>query len=561
MSLVTESPDPSTTVRAAGWAELGAGRWQEARTLFDEALAAGETAEGYEGLSWAAWWLDDAETVFDARERAYRLYRRSDDARSAARMAAWLASDQLDFRGAAAVAGGWLQRAHRLIDPLEPGPEHGWLAFFEGYVASMSGAPATAAELGARAAELGRRFDVPDLEMLGLALEGATLVGLAQVRAGMRCLDEATAMALAGEAEVPISGAWACCFLVSACTAVRDHERAYEWCDRIAEFAERYGSRYMLAFCRAEYGVVRMWRGEWREAEALFEAAIEDFTSSRPAMVGPPLVGLAELKRRQGRLDEATALLDRAGSSGRALLSRARLALDRGDARAAAELADRILRRAPAEPTLGSAPALDIRARARIARGELDEASADAAALRMLEEHVDTAAFRASTDLVAGMLEAARGHHESARALLEDAVDGFESSRAPFDAAQARIALATSLSALGQRDPAVREAQAALEQLTKLGASSEAERARRTLLAVSGDSKPGDERRRLTKREHEVLGLLTDGLTNRQIAERLVVSEHTVHRHVTSILRKLDLPSRTAAAAYALRSGLLEQPS
>ena len=53
-----------------------------------------------------------------------------------------------------------------------------------------------------------------------------------------------------------------------------------------------------------------------------------------------------------------------------------------------------------------------------------------------------------------------------------------------------------------------------------------------------------------------MLGLLAEGLTNRQIAERLVVSEHTVHRHVTNILRKLDLPSRTAAAAHAVRAGL-----
>ena len=55
-----------------------------------------------------------------------------------------------------------------------------------------------------------------------------------------------------------------------------------------------------------------------------------------------------------------------------------------------------------------------------------------------------------------------------------------------------------------------------------------------------------------------MLRLLAGGLTNRQIAERLVVSEHTVHRHVTNILRKLELPSRTAAAAVAVRSGLLE---
>jgi RNA polymerase sigma factor (sigma-70 family) len=61
----------------------------------------------------------------------------------------------------------------------------------------------------------------------------------------------------------------------------------------------------------------------------------------------------------------------------------------------------------------------------------------------------------------------------------------------------------------------------------------------------------------LSTREREVLALLAEGLTNRQIAERLVLSEHTVHRHVTNILRKLDVPSRTAAAARAVHAGLV----
>jgi LuxR family maltose regulon positive regulatory protein len=242
---------PGSQSVSNGWTALSRGSWKEARTIFEQELEAGESAEALEGLSWAAWWLDDAHTVFEARERAYRLYSEGRDPASAARMATWLAADHLDFHGALAVAKGWLRRAGRMLEPLDPGPDHGWLAFHEGHIAGMCGDPVKAAELGVRAAKLGRRFQVRDLEMLGMALQGASLVASAQVEEGMRFLDEATAVALAGEATVPISSAWTCCFLVSACTAVLDYGRAFEWCDRIAEFAERYGSRYMLAFCRA----------------------------------------------------------------------------------------------------------------------------------------------------------------------------------------------------------------------------------------------------------------------------------------------------------------------
>ena len=543
-----------------GWEELQEGRWEAARAHFEQAAAADVTAEAFEGLSWAAWWLDDAEAVFAARERAFRLYEDAGDAAAAARMATWLASDQLDFHGAFAVASGWVRRAHRLLDPLEQGPAHGWLAFLEGYIAHVGGDTSKAAELGRRSAELGRRFDVPDLEMLGLAIEGATLVACAQVEQGMRCLDEATAVALQDEATVPISGAWTCCFLVSACTAVRDYERAFEWCDRIAEFSSRYGSRYMLAFCRAEYGIVHLWRGRWGEAEELLLASIEDFTRSRPAMTAGPLQGLAELRRRQGQWAEAAEILERAGPSPDVQLCRARLALDRGDAGRAAELAERFLRQVPAGRRLDRGPAFELLARARTARGELEQAGAALEALRDIEGAVGTQPLRASVDLAEGLLATAGGDHARARALFEDATDRFERSGGPFEAAQARIELATTLLALGRRDVAEQEAASALAQLLELGADAEAERARRLQSAAAGSDDDAAPLRELTRRERDVLRLVAEGLTNRQIAERLVVSEHTVHRHVTNMLRKLDLPSRTAAAALAARQGLLDEP-
>jgi LuxR family transcriptional regulator, maltose regulon positive regulatory protein len=551
---VTEAAHPaSSDPFVGGWAELRAGRWNDARSLFERALAAHETAEALEGLSWACWWLDDADGVFAAREGAHRLYKDRGDAAGAARMAIWLAADQLDFHGAWAIASGWLQRAHRLLGPLEPGPEHGWLAFHEGYVALGSGEAATALELAGQAMELGRRFGVPDLEMLGLALEGATLVAAARVDEGMRRLDEATAAALEDEATIPISGAWTFCFLVGACTAVLDFDRAREWCDRIEEFADRYGSRYMLAFCRAEYGAVHLWRGRWADAEAMLEASVEDFSRSRPAWVGGPLVALAELRRRQGRPKDALGLLSEAGASSNAHLCRARLALDSGRAREAAEQIQRLLRQLPADRRLDRAPALELLVDARTARGEFEEAASAVEALRTLERQVGTVALRACADRAEGVLACGRGEYDRSRALLEDAVDRFESSGAPFEAAQARLDLATCLIGLGRTEAAEREARAALDQLAELPADDG--RARRILAAAGGDRGTHGQ---LTPREREVLSLLADGLTNRQIAERLVVSEHTVHRHVTNLLRKLDLPSRTAAAAHAVRSGLLD---
>jgi len=525
----------------AGWSALREGRWDAARTAFTDALATERTPEALEGLSWAAWWLDDADEVFAARAASFDLYRRARRPADAARMATWLAVDHLDFHGAAAVANGWLRRARRLLESQPPGPDHGWLAFHEGYVAQGRGDGDTARGRARAAAEAGRRFDVPDLEMLGLALDGAVLVGSGQVEAGMRLLDEATTVALEGRAEIPISEAWTCCFLVGSCALVRDYDRAEEWCDRIAQFAEQYGSRYMLAFCRAEYGAVHVARGRWDEAGRLLETAHEDFARSRPAWAGGPLVGLAELRRRQGRVAETERLLAEAGPSQSALLCAGRLLLDRGDPRGAAERGQRVLRRIPA----GSprrADALELVLRARLELGDLAGARRAVEALREIATEAGTRHLQATADLAEGMLAGTRGEQDRARALLEDAADVFAEQGTPYEEARARSELAAVLHASGRAAEARREGSAARVSLGRLGARPPAEL--RDLTPV------------VTRREQEVLALLAEGLTNREIASRLVISEHTVHRHVTNILRKLGLPSRAAAAAHAVRSGI-----
>jgi len=548
---------------AAGRDALRAGQWQRARECFVAALSVGASAEAYEGLGWAAYCLDDDPLTFESREHAFRLYRERGDDHAAARVAAWLAADWAEFRGETAVCNGWLQRAHRLLDGREPGPGHAWLAVHE---ASMiiDEDPSTALRLAVDAAELGRRFGVVELEMLGLALEGRALVSLGELDQGMRRLDEATATALGGDAELLSCVAWACCYLVSACEQVRDYDRASQWCRQVGEFCERHEIGFLLGICRAKYAGVLTWQGRWDEAEAEVNLAA-DGLASRPLFVEEALVRLAELRRLQGRFDEAVELFDRCEGSVRALLGRAALAADRGCWADAGELTERFLRRYPEPHRIERSPGLEVAVRAYVALGDQERAVAAMEELRAIAGRSQTRPLRAAAAVAEAVLARSRGETAAARACLEDAIDLLAGSPARHEVGRARLELAAVLLDEGRPDDARVAAATALQDLCALGALAEVTRAE-TMLAALADravvappdlgGRAGGPLEALTPRECEVLSLVAEGLTNQEIAQRLVVSGHTVHRHVTSILRKLAVPSRAAAASVAVRHGL-----
>jgi DNA-binding CsgD family transcriptional regulator len=546
----------------AGRAALDRGDWQAARQAFEKSLQTEERPEALEGLGLAAWWLDLSEVVFDARERAYRLYREHGDDLGAARMAVWLAWDTAAFRGEQAIANGWLQRAHRLLESRPDSPEHAWLALRRGIFALLDdGDPKEAEKLASEAVRVGRALGAADYEMVGRALHGFAGVTAGSVTEGLQELDEVNAAVLAGEMSDRVLIGLACCYLIAACERIRDYERAVQWCDRLKAFCKKWGLRPLFAVCRTQYASVCMWRGAWEEAERELTSAARELAASRPAMTGEGLVRLGELRRRQGKLDEAVALFERGGSHPLAALGRAAVTFDRGDFKTAADLSERYLRRLPATNRTERAAALELMVRGCVEQGLTEESAHAVAELQAIAKEARTGPLRASAEVAAGLLAARSGDPKSARTHLEDAVDLFQESGSPFETGRARVELARVLGALGRPEAAIDEVRRAIEDLTPLGATLELGRARAVLDALATSPAAvlpaAEDRKGLTRREIEILRLISTGLNNQAIAERLFISEHTVHRHVANTLAKLNVSSRSAAVAQAGRLGLL----
>jgi ATP/maltotriose-dependent transcriptional regulator MalT len=536
---------------AAGKAALADSEWSDARRYFESALDREQSAEAWEGLAWAASWLGDTDASLEAREQAFRAFRTAGDVGAAARVAGWLANDFLHFRGDEAVAGGWIERARGLLEGSPPCADHGWLLIIEGYYAlEVDADPEVAMRRGSEAAALGAELRNPDLEALGMSIEGAARVVQGRVAEGMRRLDQAAAVAAGEEFELPISPAWALCIMIAVCERLGDFARVSQWCEAMRSMGERLNGRHLIGVCRSAYGHVLASRGEWPAAEEELTAALSDLEAMRPGMAPDGLARLGELRARQGRTEEARALFERARPHRAALVGLGRLALEAGDGRSAADMAERILRRIGDAAPIERVPALELLARARAALGEPQTAGDALAELQGIVERLGTAYMAGRARLVAGELAEQDGDHEEARRRLEDALDLFAESAAPYEAGLARLALARTLASLGRAEAAAAEARAAREAFATLGAARDVART-----AQLGDD--GSALGELTPREREVLALVAQGLSDAAIAERLIVSPHTVHRHVANVRTKLRLPSRAAAVAYAARAGLL----
>jgi ATP/maltotriose-dependent transcriptional regulator MalT len=206
--------------------------------------------------------------------------------------------------------------------------------------------------------------------------------------------------------------------------------------------------------------------------------------------------------------------------------------------RASAEIADPLKRAAllPAHVEI----ALDA--------GELDEADAACRELEELAGRYDSAMLAAMVAYSRGAVSLAQGNAHAALVALREAQRTWLEVDAPYEVARTRALLARACSELGDAEAARLELEAACAIFRQLGAAPDLARV---------EPQAGGDAHGLSGREVEVLRLVAAGKSNREIAAELVISEHTVARHVQNIYRKLDLSSRAAATAFAFEHDLV----
>lgn len=531
----------------AGERAIAAADWETARACLERVLEADDSPDALIGLSKVAMIEREYERAIELRERAFDLYKAAGQLARASDSASWLTFMYATYYGNFSAALGWKERAASVLEGTEETAAHGWLTLLQ---APFSRDPAEREQLAVSALAIARRFGDVDLEIEALSLLGEAHVVGGRVVDGMRLLDEAMAAVTAGRVRDHFALGEIYCRLLSACEAALDVRRATDWLSMVDRYV--VWTDFVRPTCRTHYGGILVALGRWAEAEAELLAAMEGFDRGYRGDRMFAALRLADLRLRQGRLEEAERLLEGVEWHPTARRLAATIALARGDAALASELGELCAEGSGlADPT--GAPALELLILTRLAIGDVAGAHEAADRLATVAGESGLERLEACAALAEGRVAAAQGD-KRAPGHLKRAVEMFASLDLPLEAARAQLELARTL-AVSAPAAAVREGKLAVATFERLGALPDADAAAdllRRLGAATGRAWPRGATS-LTRREDEVLGLLAEGCSNAQIAERLVISTRTAEHHVASILSKLGLRSRSEAAAYAVR--------
>ena len=484
---------------------------------------------------------------------AHNASLRGNDPTRAARCVFWLVLDLFN-RGEWSRGNGWLTRGLRVLEAEPDSAALGLLQVLSSRHHLKQGDIAAAAQAAARAVDISGQISDPELtafSRLALALVQVRRGHLAEAAA---LLDEIM-VAVTVEKVSPIAVGVAYCAVIDVCNTLFDFSRAREWTLALARWCSTQSNP--VAFrgkCLVHRSEIMRHSGAWTEALAEAEEACawsDTHPNSFKYPAGAALYELGEIQRLRGNLTGAEAAYRRASDHGQVPepgLTLLRFAEGKADVARAA------ISRLLSEKQAGPRRAAILHAAVEIltSTGDLTTARTAADELEEIAKQYYSPAMRALTAHATGAVLLREGDVEKSLTRLREAWTAWQELGVPYESARVRVLLGQACQQLGDHAAAELEFDTARRVFVRLSAEPDIVRVDELRLRAprSGVSA-------LTARELQVIELVATGETNRAIAQRLSISERTVDRHVSNILLKLDLPSRSAATAYAIRHQLI----
>lgn len=529
-----------------GYAALQKADWLGAKQIFGQALMESNVPEASDGMGIACWWLNEIREAHQYRTAAYNGFKALGQNQKAALLACWLGREQVFLYSNASAMQGWFTRAGSLLSLLPHCPERDWCLVLR---ASMEAAPQSLEYIASQAIETAREFGESNLEAFALAFCGLAKVAQGHVQEGMRYLDEAMTMTTGGEVRDFMVISEIFCVMLSACEVAGDLVRSEQWCQKAWEFAEEHQCPFLSAYCRTTYGSILTTMGRWQDAETALMEAIHAFETGHRGLQLHAVIRLADLRVNQGRLEEAHILLQGLQDQESAAVPLARLHLAEGETKLAKAILEQSLQVCPPY-TLNHVPSLVALIETLLSLDDDTAAQQYATELIELAERTHSDQLLAQAEIVQGRIHLYAGKTTLAKQCFVTALDQIKAFQQSLLAGQARLNMAH---ALRESDPpgAIVWAKAALATFDRIGAMHYAAQVKSLLRQLGVTSSDGRfQQHPLTRREREIAQLINHGLTNREIAQRLVISGKTVEHHVSRILNKLGLRSRTEIVAF-----------